>query len=161
MSDALQSISAYRMSNSKATVPYSTAALNQDLLRVRAAWRKFQSSRQRDAVYLYLAAVFELVVWWQEERQAHVYAGLALDVLGNEELIEAGLLFAGTPDQVKSQIDKFSRAMGGFGNLLLMFQGGDLGHADTSDSLTLFGREVLPQIQEGLAGLDTGSPAYA
>ena len=63
-----------------------------------------------------------------------------------EELIETGLLFAGTPDQVKQQIEKFTVAMGGIGNLLLMFQGGDLGHADTMDSLTLFGREVLPQL---------------
>lgn len=67
-----------------------------------------------------------------------------------EELIEAGLLFAGTPDEVRAQIEKFSGAMGGIGNLLLMFQGGDLGAAETTDSLTLFGREVLPQIQ-GLA----------
>ena len=63
-----------------------------------------------------------------------------------EDLIEAGLVFAGTPDQVKKQIDKFDSAMGGIGNLLLMFQGGDLGHADTMDSMTMFGREVLPQI---------------
>lgn len=63
-----------------------------------------------------------------------------------EELIEAGLVFAGTPDQVKGQIEKFDSAMGGVGNLLLMFQGGDLGHAETMDSMTLFGREVLPQI---------------
>lgn len=65
-----------------------------------------------------------------------------------EELIEAGLLFAGTPDQVKSQIDRFTRAMGGMGNLLLMFQGGDLDHRDTADSITMFGREVLPQLGE-------------
>jgi hypothetical protein len=36
--------------------------------------------------------------------------------------------------------------MGGLGNLLLMFQGGDLGHAETINSLSLFGREVLPQL---------------
>lgn len=63
-----------------------------------------------------------------------------------EELIEAGLLFAGTPDEVTAQIGKFAGAMGGLGNLLLMFQGGDLGHADTLDSLTLFSREVMPRL---------------
>jgi alkanesulfonate monooxygenase SsuD/methylene tetrahydromethanopterin reductase-like flavin-dependent oxidoreductase (luciferase family) len=63
-----------------------------------------------------------------------------------EDLIEAGLIFAGTPDQVRQQIDRFASAMGGLGNLLLMFQGGDLGHAETIDSLSLFGREVLPQL---------------
>ena len=65
-----------------------------------------------------------------------------------EELIEAGLIFAGTPDQVKKQIEKFCGAMGGIGNLLLMFQGGDLNHSDTMDSVTMFGREVLPQLQD-------------
>jgi alkanesulfonate monooxygenase SsuD/methylene tetrahydromethanopterin reductase-like flavin-dependent oxidoreductase (luciferase family) len=68
-----------------------------------------------------------------------------------EELIEAGLLFAGTPDEVRAQIEKFSGAMGGIGNLLLMFQGGDLGAAETTDSLTLFGKEVLPALQEQTA----------
>ena len=63
-----------------------------------------------------------------------------------EDLIEAGLIFAGTPDQVTQQIKKFTGAMGGFDNLLLMFQGGDLGHAETTNSLSLFGREVLPQL---------------
>jgi alkanesulfonate monooxygenase SsuD/methylene tetrahydromethanopterin reductase-like flavin-dependent oxidoreductase (luciferase family) len=63
-----------------------------------------------------------------------------------EDLIEAGLLFAGTPDQVTDQINKFQAAMGGFDNVLLMFQGGDLNHADTVDSLTLFAREVMPQV---------------
>lgn len=63
-----------------------------------------------------------------------------------EDLIEAGLLFAGTPDQVKRQIGKFCGAMGGMDNLLLMFQGGDLSHAETIDNLSLFGREVLPQL---------------
>ena len=71
-----------------------------------------------------------------------------------EELIDAGLIFAGTPDQVKKQIGKFCGAMGGIGNLLLMFQGGDLGHADTMDSLSLFGREVLPQLNEGVTTQD-------
>jgi alkanesulfonate monooxygenase SsuD/methylene tetrahydromethanopterin reductase-like flavin-dependent oxidoreductase (luciferase family) len=72
-----------------------------------------------------------------------------------EDLIEAGLLFAGTPDQVKRQIDKFCSAMGGMDNLLLMFQGGDLSHVETIDSLSLFGREVLPQLgSRPIAGQD-------
>jgi len=69
-----------------------------------------------------------------------------------EELIEAGLMFAGTPDQVLRQITRFSDAMGGIGNLLLMCQGGDLGHDDTVDSLTLFGREVLPGLRAAVGG---------
>lgn len=71
-----------------------------------------------------------------------------------EELIEAGLLFAGTPDQVKKQIEKFCGAMGGIGNLLLMFQGGDLNHSDTMDSVTMFGREILPQLHDMPAAME-------
>jgi alkanesulfonate monooxygenase SsuD/methylene tetrahydromethanopterin reductase-like flavin-dependent oxidoreductase (luciferase family) len=64
------------------------------------------------------------------------------------DLIDAGLMFAGTPDQVFRQIIDFEQAAGGFENLLLMLQGGALSHADTVDTLTLFGKEVLPRLRE-------------
>lgn len=65
-----------------------------------------------------------------------------------EDLIEAGILLAGTPDQVYRQITEFSDAIGGFGHLLLMAQAGCLSHAETTDSLTLIGKEVLPRLKE-------------
>jgi alkanesulfonate monooxygenase SsuD/methylene tetrahydromethanopterin reductase-like flavin-dependent oxidoreductase (luciferase family) len=64
------------------------------------------------------------------------------------DLIDAGLMFAGTPDQVYRQIIEFEQASGGFGNLLLMLQGGALSHADTVDTFKLFGMEVLPRLRE-------------
>jgi hypothetical protein len=51
-------------------VPYTTQALRQDLLRVRNAWEECQASRDRDAIYLYLNAVFDLVAWWAAEGRA-------------------------------------------------------------------------------------------
>jgi hypothetical protein len=48
-------------------VPYSLAALRQDLQRVRGAWDDCQASRDRDAIYGYLTAVYGLVVWWTAE----------------------------------------------------------------------------------------------
>jgi hypothetical protein len=51
-------------------VPYTTQALRQDLLRVRTAWEECQASRERDAIYAYLTAVFNLVAWWTAERRA-------------------------------------------------------------------------------------------
>ena len=51
-------------------VPYTTQALRQDLLRVRIAWDECQSSRDRNAIYGYLAAVFDLVMWWAAEDRA-------------------------------------------------------------------------------------------
>jgi hypothetical protein len=50
--------------NPKIEVPYSDAALRQDLQRVRNLWDHSQTNRQRDAIYAYLGAVYALVRWW-------------------------------------------------------------------------------------------------
>jgi hypothetical protein len=49
------------------TIPYSSAALRQDLERLRNAWEETQSSRDRNAIYAYLTAVYGLVAWWTAE----------------------------------------------------------------------------------------------
>src|SRR5205809_3830970 len=51
-------------------VPYTAQALRQDLLRVRNAWDECQASRDRNAIYGYLSAVFDLVIWWTAEDRA-------------------------------------------------------------------------------------------
>jgi hypothetical protein len=51
----------------KDAIPYSSEAIRQDLVRVRVAWEGAQSSRDRDAIYGYLTAVFALVAWWAAE----------------------------------------------------------------------------------------------
>ena len=45
-------------------VPYTTEALKQDLLRLQTAWEECQASRDRDAIYGYLTAVFEQNFTW-------------------------------------------------------------------------------------------------
>jgi alkanesulfonate monooxygenase SsuD/methylene tetrahydromethanopterin reductase-like flavin-dependent oxidoreductase (luciferase family) len=65
-----------------------------------------------------------------------------------QDLMDAGMLFCGTPDQVYNQITEFSDAIGGFGNLLAMMQAGYMSHDDTVDNMTLFATEVLPRLQE-------------
>ena len=50
-------------------VPYSDDALRANLLRLENAWEEFQSTRDRAAVYLYLAPVFELVAVWEAKGQ--------------------------------------------------------------------------------------------
>jgi alkanesulfonate monooxygenase SsuD/methylene tetrahydromethanopterin reductase-like flavin-dependent oxidoreductase (luciferase family) len=67
------------------------------------------------------------------------------------ELIDTGIGFGGTPDQVFEQIKDFHQYVGGFGNLLAMMQGGDLSHAETTDSMRLFAREVLPRLRDELS----------
>ncbi len=64
-----------------------------------------------------------------------------------DDLIDIGLLFCGTPDKVVKQIERFCDGIGGLGHLMLMLQGGALGHADTADNLRLFGTEVLPALK--------------
>jgi alkanesulfonate monooxygenase SsuD/methylene tetrahydromethanopterin reductase-like flavin-dependent oxidoreductase (luciferase family) len=64
-----------------------------------------------------------------------------------QDLIDAGILFCGTPDQAYRQIVDFCDYCGGMGNLLMMGHAGFLTHEDTVDNLTLFAQEVLPRLQ--------------
>ena len=64
-----------------------------------------------------------------------------------QELIDAGILFCGTPDQVYDQLVDFCDYCGGMGNLLMMGHAGFLSHEDTVDNLTMFSREVLPRLK--------------
>jgi alkanesulfonate monooxygenase SsuD/methylene tetrahydromethanopterin reductase-like flavin-dependent oxidoreductase (luciferase family) len=65
-----------------------------------------------------------------------------------EDAINAGLVFAGTPDDVWDQLKSFYDHVGGFGHLLMMAQGGHISHEDTVDNLTMFSKEVLPRLAE-------------
>jgi len=65
-----------------------------------------------------------------------------------QELIDAAVLFCGTPDQVYDQIVDFCEHCGGMGNLLMMGHAGPMTHDDTVENLTLFAREVTPRLQE-------------
>jgi alkanesulfonate monooxygenase SsuD/methylene tetrahydromethanopterin reductase-like flavin-dependent oxidoreductase (luciferase family) len=62
--------------------------------------------------------------------------------------IEAGIMFAGTPDQVLRQIRKHYDHVGGYGQLLIMGQAGFLEHDDTVHGIRMFAREVYPQLKE-------------
>jgi alkanesulfonate monooxygenase SsuD/methylene tetrahydromethanopterin reductase-like flavin-dependent oxidoreductase (luciferase family) len=72
----------------------------------------------------------------------------ALKSFSHEQLIENGIMFSGTPDQVYNQIKSFYRDVGGFGNLLIMGQAGFLGHKETVSSMKLFSEEVAPRLAE-------------
>jgi hypothetical protein len=64
------------------TVPFSTEAMKASLLRLQNAWETVQASRDRDAIYQYLTAVFELVAWWAQEGRAVDRAHRALHLRG-------------------------------------------------------------------------------
>jgi alkanesulfonate monooxygenase SsuD/methylene tetrahydromethanopterin reductase-like flavin-dependent oxidoreductase (luciferase family) len=62
--------------------------------------------------------------------------------------IEAGTMFAGTPDQVFQQFKKHYEHVGGYGHLLIMGQAGFLEHDDTVHGIRMFAREVYPRLKE-------------
>jgi hypothetical protein len=56
-------------SSTNEAVPYSSAALRQDVERIRGVWDDCQATRDRNAIYAYLSAVYGLVAWWTAEGQ--------------------------------------------------------------------------------------------
>ena len=66
--------------------------------------------------------------------------------------IEQGIMFAGTPDQVLAQFDRFYKHVGGFGHLLVAGQSGFLDHEATVHGIRMFGREVYPVLAERYPG---------
>ena len=73
------------------------------------------------------------------------------DLLRNvslEEQRELGVVMYGTPDQVVEQIKREYERIGGFDHLLMMMQAGFLDHKSTVRNMTLFAKEVYPQIRD-------------
>jgi hypothetical protein len=68
-----------------------------------------------------------------------------------EDLVKAGIMFVGTPDEVTSQITDFVESIGGLGHLLLMGHAGHLSHADAMNQITLLAKDVLPRVQRPTA----------
>jgi hypothetical protein len=59
-------------------IPFSVDALKANLSRLEDEFETYQNTRDRDGIYGYLAAVFELVRWWKHEHRAVEYARRAL-----------------------------------------------------------------------------------
>jgi hypothetical protein len=70
------------------TIPFSTDALKANLLRLQNEWDMVQASRDRDAIYLYLSVVFELVASWAKEGRAVNRAHRALQLRGYNSVRE-------------------------------------------------------------------------
>ena len=101
----------------KDPIPYSKEALRQDLARVRNAWEECQASRDRNAIYGYLTAVFDLVAWWAAEDRAVSRAPWALqlhglDLSATDEPFAAMILATADRQKVdKRTRSKWSRAL--------------------------------------------------
>jgi hypothetical protein len=100
-----------------ATIPFSTEALQANLLRLKNEWDVFQSSRGRDAVYSYLASVFGLVQSGAKGGKAVKRAYRTLHLRGRKSIREpepfaAVILCTSDPDKVDARTrSKWSRAL--------------------------------------------------
>ena len=65
-----------------------------------------------------------------------------------EFLKDQGVLIYGKPDDVAKQIKRLYDLVGGFDHLLMMQQAGHLSHERTKRSITLFAKEVYPQVKD-------------
>jgi hypothetical protein len=72
----------------RTTIPFSTEALRANLLGLQNVWEMVQASRDRAAIYGYLAAVFETVMVWAKEGKAVKRAYRALHVRGHKSVRE-------------------------------------------------------------------------
>ena len=99
------------------TVPFSTEAMKASLLRLQNEWETVQASRDRDAIYQYLTAVFELVLWWAKEGRAVKRAHRALHLRGHNSAREpepfaAVILCTSDPEKVDDRTQsKWSRVL--------------------------------------------------
>ncbi|MBX9760142.1 MAG: LLM class flavin-dependent oxidoreductase [Beijerinckiaceae bacterium] len=65
-----------------------------------------------------------------------------------EFLKDQGVLIYGKPDDVAKQIKRLYDLVGGFDHLLMMQQAGHLSHERTTRSISLFAKEVYPQVKD-------------
>ena len=65
------------------TLPFSGKALERTLVRLESEWEEYRSTRDRNAVYQYLTAVFEVVTWWEYTGKAIEYSRRALAMRGH------------------------------------------------------------------------------
>jgi hypothetical protein len=75
-------------------IGFSTEALKANLSRLEDEWETYQNTRDRDGIYQYLAAVFELVMWWKHEQKAMECAHRALWSRGHHTLVKEPEPFA-------------------------------------------------------------------
>jgi hypothetical protein len=101
----------------KEGIPYSSGAMREDLDRLRGIWDDCQASRDRNAIYGYLTAVYELVAWWTAEGREIDRARRALrlqrlEISGREDPFAAIIRCTADPAKADKRMrSKWSRVM--------------------------------------------------
>ena len=75
-------------------IPFSTMALGAALGRLDDEWETYQTSRNRDGIYRYLSAVFDLIAIWEMEGSGRKNAARALRLRGRRKLTKMPNPFA-------------------------------------------------------------------
>jgi hypothetical protein len=102
---------------SRHAISRSTRVIQAELSIVSKAWKEFQSSRGRDAVYGYLGSVYDLVRHWERRGRADKKARRALKVCGlkgwkNTEPYAVAIACTSEPGKVdRKTISKWSRVL--------------------------------------------------
>jgi monoamine oxidase len=97
-------------------------ALRQELpliaMMLQRHFETYQTTRDRDGIYQYLAAVFEVVEWWKHDHKAAEYARRALWLRGHRTLVKepepfAAIIFCtADPEKVDYRMrSKWSRVL--------------------------------------------------
>jgi hypothetical protein len=103
-------------SGARRGVPFSANALKASMARLAIEWQTYRTTRDRDAIYQYLAAVFELVTWWAHDGKAFEYSRQALALRdhhperGKLEPFAAVILCSAEPIDDKTR-SKWSRVL--------------------------------------------------
>jgi hypothetical protein len=97
--------------------PHSSA-VEHELAQARIAWKSYQSTRRRDAIYDYLRAVFKIVRRWRKEHRAKASSHQALKRAGstnrvrNLEPFAVVILVSSDPRKVDAKTrSKWSRLL--------------------------------------------------
>ena len=92
------------LSREPTAIPFSAEAMRASLLRLQNEWETVQASRDRDAIYQYLTAVFETVMAWAKEGKAVKRGCRALHLRGHSSVRQPepfAALILGTADRGK------------------------------------------------------------
>jgi hypothetical protein len=68
-------------------IPFSTDALSATLSRLDGEWETYQTSRDRDGIYRYLSALFDIVAVWEVEGSGRKNAGRTLWLRGRRRIL--------------------------------------------------------------------------
>ncbi len=94
------------------------SAVEDELLQARIAWKRYQSTRRRDAIYDYLQVIFRIVHRWRKEHRTKKSSHQALKATGrgnrvrNVEPFAVVIFCSSDPRKVDAKTrSKWSRAL--------------------------------------------------